>query len=215
MEEALLANYGERIRELRAERGLSLREVEERGGPQKDTLSLIERGEHKPQARTLGKLAPALGMSVADLNAELRKAEETVRPQAPLIREPVERFDRRLREADDADKARELLSQVVTEYDAVKAWHQALKRWGAEPAQLLLAQQDRHAASQRFTAAMLLSAEFVARDDPYRQVPVVPRVAADGVERTSGRVGAEQRRLFDAYQNQEELRRIEEAGQAG
>ena len=210
-----MAGHGERIRELRAERGLSLREVEERGGPQKDTLSLIERGEHKPQARTLGKLARALGMSVAELNAELRRAEESARPKASLIREPVEEFDRRLREADDAEKARALLSRVVAEYDDVRDWYRALKRWEAEPAELQLARRYRHEASKRFTAAMLLSTEFVAQDDPYRQVPVVPRVAADGVERTARRVGEEQQRLFDAYTNQEERRRIEEAGEAG
>jgi len=72
--EAPVSNYGKRLRELRAERQLSLREVEERGGPSKDTMSLTERGVHKPHPRTLGRIASALGMSVSDLQAELEEA---------------------------------------------------------------------------------------------------------------------------------------------
>jgi transcriptional regulator with XRE-family HTH domain len=63
--------YGDRLRELRAERRMSLRNVEERGGPNKDTMSLAERGVHRPNAQTLGKIAQAFGMSVAELRTEL------------------------------------------------------------------------------------------------------------------------------------------------
>jgi transcriptional regulator with XRE-family HTH domain len=69
-----MSKYGERLRELRAEKQLSLREVEERGGPNKDTMSLAERGVHKPHAQTLGRIAKAFGMSVAELSAELEGA---------------------------------------------------------------------------------------------------------------------------------------------
>ncbi len=67
--------YGERLREMRAERRLSLRQVEERGGPNKDTMSLIERDVHRPHPQTLGRIAQALEMSVAELRAELEAAE--------------------------------------------------------------------------------------------------------------------------------------------
>lgn len=79
-----MSRYGERLRELRAERQLSLREVEERGGPNKDTMSLAERGVHKPHAQTLGRIAKAFGMSVSDLNAELEEADapKVLRPQS-------------------------------------------------------------------------------------------------------------------------------------
>jgi transcriptional regulator with XRE-family HTH domain len=69
-----VSKYGERLRELRAEKQLSLREVEERGGPNKDTMSLAERGVHKPHAQTLGRIAKAFNMSVAELRAELEGA---------------------------------------------------------------------------------------------------------------------------------------------
>jgi transcriptional regulator with XRE-family HTH domain len=75
--------YGARLRELRAERQLSLREVEERGGPNKDTMSLIERGVHKPQPQTLGRIAKALDMSVSELRFELE-------PAVPLAEAPSE-----------------------------------------------------------------------------------------------------------------------------
>lgn len=79
-----MSKYGERLRELRAERQLSLREVEERGGPNKDTMSLVERGVHKPHAQTLGRIAKAFGMSVSELNAELEEADapKVLRPQS-------------------------------------------------------------------------------------------------------------------------------------
>ena len=66
--------YGERLRELRAERRLSLRQVEKRGGPNKDTMSLIERDVHRPHPQTLGRIAGALEMSVSELRAELEGA---------------------------------------------------------------------------------------------------------------------------------------------
>jgi transcriptional regulator with XRE-family HTH domain len=67
--------YGARLRELRAGRQLSLRDVEERGGPNKDTMSLIERGVHRPQPQTLGRIAKALDMDVSSLRFELESAE--------------------------------------------------------------------------------------------------------------------------------------------
>jgi transcriptional regulator with XRE-family HTH domain len=73
--EEVLVTYGERLRELRAEQRLSLRQVEERGGPNKDTMSLIERDVHRPHPQTLGRIAQALDMSVAELRSELEAAE--------------------------------------------------------------------------------------------------------------------------------------------
>jgi transcriptional regulator with XRE-family HTH domain len=79
--------YGERLRELRAERGLSLREVEERGGPNKDTMSLIERGVHKPQPQTLGRIAKGLSMGVTELRSELEAAEHPLGQAPPDTRD--------------------------------------------------------------------------------------------------------------------------------
>ena len=81
--------YGARLRELRAERRLSLRDVEERGGPNKDTMSLIERDVHKPHPRTLGRIAEALDMSVSTLRFELETAERPPLGPAPPAQQPT------------------------------------------------------------------------------------------------------------------------------
>jgi len=77
--------YGQRLRDLRAELGLSLREVEERGGPSKDVLSPIERGVHKPRAQTLGKIAQVFGISVSELRTRLEA--DTPKVSTPPSRE--------------------------------------------------------------------------------------------------------------------------------
>jgi transcriptional regulator with XRE-family HTH domain len=91
----VISRYGEKLRELRAERRLSLRQVEERGGPNKDTMSLIERGVHKPHAQTLGRIAQAFDMSVAELRAELEAADRP--PLGPASAEQRS-FENHLRE---------------------------------------------------------------------------------------------------------------------
>jgi transcriptional regulator with XRE-family HTH domain len=70
------ADYGRRLRDLRGGLGLSLRQVEERGGPSKDVLSPIERGLHKPRAQTLGKIARAFEMSPTQLRTVLENKPE-------------------------------------------------------------------------------------------------------------------------------------------
>jgi len=57
---------------------MSLRDVEERGGPNKDTMSLAERGVHRPNAQTIGKIAQAFDVSVAELRTELEEASPSL-----------------------------------------------------------------------------------------------------------------------------------------
>jgi transcriptional regulator with XRE-family HTH domain len=78
-----LARYEERLRELRAEKQLTLREVEERGGPSKDTMSAAERGVHKPNSKTIAKIAKAFGMSTTRLQAELDEAASPMATASP------------------------------------------------------------------------------------------------------------------------------------
>jgi transcriptional regulator with XRE-family HTH domain len=107
--------YGARLRELRAERQLSLREVEVRGGPNKDTMSLIERGVHKPQPQTLGRIAKALGMGVAELRYELEAAEHPL-ASAPPSQEKL--FNNGILEEERRSKA----SPTAAEITAIKRW---------------------------------------------------------------------------------------------
>jgi|SRR5215212_5569728 len=59
-----------KLRVLRAERGLTVRQVAELSGVAKETVSQIERGERHPYDRTLAKLAHAYDVPVEDLLEE-------------------------------------------------------------------------------------------------------------------------------------------------
>ncbi len=60
----------ERLRELRRERVLSLRELEERSGVSYNTIWRIEDGRQGAHPRTLRKLAEALGVEAVELVKE-------------------------------------------------------------------------------------------------------------------------------------------------
>jgi len=57
---------GERLAELREQRALTLRDLEEASGVGADAISKIENGHRKPRPSTLRKLARALGVEVED-----------------------------------------------------------------------------------------------------------------------------------------------------
>jgi transcriptional regulator with XRE-family HTH domain len=61
-----------KLRVLRVERGLTLREAEKLTGVDKDTLSKIERGLRHPYDVTLSKLAKGYGVPVEELLEERR-----------------------------------------------------------------------------------------------------------------------------------------------
>ncbi len=58
---------GERIRQLRQERALSLRELGEMTGVAFDTINKLELGKRQAQPRTIRKLAEALGVEPKEL----------------------------------------------------------------------------------------------------------------------------------------------------
>jgi transcriptional regulator with XRE-family HTH domain len=60
----------ERLRELRRERVLSLRELEERSGVSYNTIWRIEDGRQGAHPRTIRKLAEALGVQPSELIKE-------------------------------------------------------------------------------------------------------------------------------------------------
>ena len=59
-----------RLRDLRAENGLTLEGLAERTGVSRSMISLIERGESSPTAAVFDKLAAGLGVTLASLFAE-------------------------------------------------------------------------------------------------------------------------------------------------
>jgi len=71
---------GRRIKMLRVERGLTLKDLEERGGISATHVSEIERGKASPTVGALGRIARALGMRPATL------VEPRVLPEVSLMR---------------------------------------------------------------------------------------------------------------------------------
>ena len=66
-DEALLKRLGERIRLLRKERQLSLRDLAFKIGMEPSNLSVIENGKSNPQILTYARIASALGIGLTEL----------------------------------------------------------------------------------------------------------------------------------------------------
>jgi transcriptional regulator with XRE-family HTH domain len=62
-------NVGERLRDLREARNISMRTLAARSGLSANALSMIERGKASPSVSTLYKLADALGVSITSFFA--------------------------------------------------------------------------------------------------------------------------------------------------
>lgn len=63
-QDAISVNIGERLRELREARNISMRSLATKSGLSANALSMIERGKASPSVSTLYKLADALGVSI-------------------------------------------------------------------------------------------------------------------------------------------------------
>lgn len=69
-EKKLLADAGKRIREARAEQGLSLEQLARLTGISAPALSLIETGKRDPRLTTIKRISDALRVSLATLIAD-------------------------------------------------------------------------------------------------------------------------------------------------
>lgn len=90
----------ERVRELRAARGLSLDALAETSGVSRSMISLIERAESSPTAVVLEKLAAGLGVTLASLFDAPAAAQAPAGPVArredqPQWRDPASGYVRR------------------------------------------------------------------------------------------------------------------------
>lgn len=96
----LTQRIAERVRELRAARGLSLDALATHSGVSRSMISLIERGETSPTAVVLEKLATGLGVVLASLFDVPVQAEVPASPVArageqPSWRDPHSGYVRR------------------------------------------------------------------------------------------------------------------------
>jgi transcriptional regulator with XRE-family HTH domain len=90
-----------RVRELRAEQGLSLEALAGKSGVSRSMISLIERGESSPTAVVLEKLAGGLGVMLASLfgasptEPQATRSPVARREEQPLWRDPASGYLRR------------------------------------------------------------------------------------------------------------------------
>ena len=95
---AIEHRVADRIRALRAERGLTLGELAERSGVSRSMISVIERAESSPTASVLDRLAAALGVTIATLFAEAERPNAAPVARAadqPLWSDPETGYVRR------------------------------------------------------------------------------------------------------------------------
>ncbi|WP_201544526.1 helix-turn-helix domain-containing protein [Psychrobacter sp. H7-1] len=67
MKEPILIKFGQRIRALRKERGLSQEQLAERAGFHRNYVGMIERGERNPSLLNIEVFAKTFGMSLSEL----------------------------------------------------------------------------------------------------------------------------------------------------
>jgi len=76
--DAISVNIGERLRELREARNISMRALASRSGLSANALSMIERGKASPSVSTLYKLSEALGISITSFFASAGDRKQIV-----------------------------------------------------------------------------------------------------------------------------------------
>jgi transcriptional regulator with XRE-family HTH domain len=84
-EHDLNQRIAERVRAMRALRGLTLDALAERSGVSRSMISSVERGESSPTAALLGRLAAGLGVTLASL---FEMPEPSAEPVARLAQQP-------------------------------------------------------------------------------------------------------------------------------
>lgn len=95
---AIEHRVADRIRALRAQRGLTLGALAERSGVSRSMISVIERAESSPTASVLDRLAAALGVTIATLFAEAKRPNAAPVARAadqPLWSDPETGYVRR------------------------------------------------------------------------------------------------------------------------
>lgn len=91
-QEAYSVDVGGRLRQLREERGMSMRSLATASGLSANALSMIERGKTSPSVSTLYKLADAMGVPITSFFGEPTAKEDAIfissqeRPRVPFSR---------------------------------------------------------------------------------------------------------------------------------
>jgi transcriptional regulator with XRE-family HTH domain len=164
-------SLGHRLRVMRAERGLSLREAARRAGVVKETISDIERGHTHPYDVTLAKLARAYDVPVEEFLEERvpfddssrgAGAEEGADPLDGWIGRALSEGDF-ARDFERAKSSQELADELhrgkLTEATERQEVVDTLRKHDAPLAEIQEARRDRAVSNAQLTAAAILAAE--------------------------------------------------------
>ena len=157
-----------KLRVLRAERGLTLREAAQRTGVDKDTLSKLERGIRHPHDVTISRLAKGYGVPVEELLEEPALAGTPGKAEAPVrlgiealsteeLREAALELSadinwNRTRESARAETRKETVTRALN-LAAIDAIGEELRRRDEEPLETLIP------AYRRWKRAMTMPTE--------------------------------------------------------
>jgi transcriptional regulator with XRE-family HTH domain len=108
---------GERVRELRRGRGLTLEELAERSRVSRAMISKLERGEKNPTLIVAAKLAEGFGVTLSQLVGMEERREVVVVPREKrmVMRDPETGFERQLLSPSFGRRGVEFIRNVVPE----------------------------------------------------------------------------------------------------
>ena len=108
---------GERVRELRRGRGLTLEGLAERSGVSRAMISKLERGEKNPTLVVAAKLAEGLGVTLSQLAGMEERREVVVVPRERrmVMRDPETGFERQLLSPNVVGLGVEFIRNVIPE----------------------------------------------------------------------------------------------------
>jgi len=202
--------YVEPLRRLRAEKRMTVRQLAEASGVNKDTISALERGKRKrPHPTTLGRLADALGVAVDELEAAPAPKVPSV-PKTPISSLSLEEVDKRLWDLGNEAEAHRFFDDVRRERAALEGW---MDRYASAPSEArFAARQDFERVERDLTRAALYQA---AASDHWSKL-LDPRPASrKGVVEIAMAVMGGQDLTRELARAQAEQTRVEEAGKAG
>jgi transcriptional regulator with XRE-family HTH domain len=117
VEEVASGRLGERVRDLRRKRGLTLDLLAERSGVSRAMISKLERGEKNPTLVVAAKVAEGLGVRLSQLVGVEERREVVVVPRGRrmVLRDPETGFERQLLSPSFGGPGIEFIKNVVPE----------------------------------------------------------------------------------------------------
>lgn len=117
VEEVASGRLGERVRNLRREKGLTLEDLAARSGVSRAMISKLERGEKSPTLVVAAKVAEGLGVGLPQLVGAEEKSRVVVvrRRERRIVRDPETGFERQLLSPGYGRRGIELVRNFVPE----------------------------------------------------------------------------------------------------